>query len=124
MKDNLSILQSELDNLNTNIIQMTWKISDVEKVVNEEVSKDYQSNIFEMKNRLVDVEGRINEVHDRISHIENRLEEIYAVSHQQIPETNLLSRSLWKRMWAVFGHGVILYALLALVVYALVTQIY
>jgi hypothetical protein len=58
-----------------------------------------------------------------MSDIENRYEEIDAVPRELIPETNLLSQNLWKRMWAVFGHGVIFYGLLAGVVFFLITRI-
>jgi chromosome segregation ATPase len=124
MNDNLSELQSELARLNTKIIQMAWKISDVEKAVNKEVFKDCQSSIVDMKNRLVELDGRINEVYGKISDIENRFEESDAESLQQIPGTNLISHSLWKRMWAVFGHGVLLYGLLAFLLYTLLTQVF
>lgn len=123
MNDNLSELQSELTRLNSKIIQVAWKISDVEKAVNIEAFVDFQSSVVEMKNKLVELDERINEVFGRMSDIEKRYEEIDAVPRRLIPETNLVSQSLWKRMWAVFGHGIILYGLLAGVVFFLVSSI-
>jgi len=116
MEDRLLDLQSNLDNLNVKLIQLAWKINDVDKKIQDGPEKDIQSEIADLKSKIINLEKNYESLESKFASLEttNLANSNYI---NRLPTSNLLSESLWKRMWAVFGHGLPGYIMLIIVVY-------
>lgn len=106
MEDRISSLQSNLDEINIKLHQLAWKIDDVDKKILEEPSIDTQAEVYDLRGKLLSVENELFSLRVRIGELEGMFSS-YQNSVQTLPDTNIISHSLWKRMWAVFGHGLL-----------------
>jgi len=106
MEDRLFDLESNLDKLNVKLIQMAWKIDDVDRKISEAPSIDIQDEVYDFRGNLLSLEKSLFSLRMRIGELEERV-----TAEQRklptLPDTNLISESLWQRMWAVFGHGLL-----------------
>jgi hypothetical protein len=110
MEDIISNLQSDLHRLNAKLIQLAWKIDDVDKKT-PEPSLDFQDEIINLNSRLANIEERL----DSLSNRDNEID----VGFSELPNTKLLSHNIWTRMWAVWGHSVLGYVMFAIIFYVL-----
>lgn len=115
MEEMISSLQSDLHRLNAKLIQLAWKIDDVAKMTPYEPSMDYQDELVNISSRLDNIEERFESYSSQVNELDFGL--------PPLPETKLLSHTLWKRMWAVFGHGVLGNTVLTILIITLVTII-
>jgi len=106
MEDRLFDLESNLDKLNVKLIQMAWKIDDVDRKISEAPSINIQDEVYDFRGNLLSLENSLFSLRMRIGELEERV-----TAEQRklptLPDTNLISESLWQRMWAVFGHGLL-----------------
>jgi hypothetical protein len=106
MEDRLSALESEIDRLNVKLHQLAWKMDDMDKKILEEPSEASEVEIYDLRGKLVNFESELSLMSTRIGVI-NKLISSYQDPVIDLPDTNIISHSLWKRMWAVFGHGLV-----------------
>ena len=115
MEDRVSDLQSELDMLNVKLIRLAWKIDDVDKKIPDESSMEIHDEVVDLKSHMVSFE-------EKLDYLNNYVNE-FDVGFPELPQTNLLSHSLWKRMWAVFGHGLLGNIILSAWIIAIILQL-
>ena len=125
MEERVSALEKELDKVNRKLLQLAWKVDDIEKMKPDEPSEDIKRlsetvdvDVYDLRVKLVIVESELSEIRTRIGVI-NELISSNETPVGQIPDSNIVSHSLWKRMWAVFGHGLIGNVILALWIVAI-----
>ncbi len=125
MEERVSALEKELDKVNRKLLQLAWKVDDIEKMKPDEPSEDIERlseavdvDVYDLRAKLVIVESELSEIRTRIGAI-NELISSNETPVDQIPNSNIVSHSLWKRMWAVFGHGLIGNVILALWIVAI-----
>jgi hypothetical protein len=118
-------LEKELDKVNRKLLQLAWKVDDIEKMKPNGPSEDIERlseavdvDVYDLRAKLVIVESELSEIRTRIGVI-NELISSNETPVDQIPNSNIVSHSLWKRMWAVFGHGLIGNVILALWIVAI-----
>jgi hypothetical protein len=126
MEERVSALEKELDIVNRKLLQLAWKIDDIEKMKPDEPSGDIERisesvdvDVYDLRGKLVVVESELSELRTRIGVI-NELISSYEAPVGHLPDSNIISNSLWKRMWAVFGHGLLGNVILTLWIVAIV----
>jgi hypothetical protein len=108
MEDRLWELQSEVHNLSKQLLVVARKIDTVEKAVDLEPLQKTFTVIDDQTGRIVSLENRVDYLSRNLAELEQKFSS-QQVMTPTLPDTNLLSHSLWKRMWAVFGHGLLGY---------------
>jgi hypothetical protein len=78
----------------------------VDKKIPEEPLRDAQVEVYDLRGKFLDVENELSSLRIRIGDLEGMISS-YQKPVQTLPDTNLFSNSLWKRMLAVFGHGLL-----------------
>jgi hypothetical protein len=111
MEERISNLESDLHRLSAKLIQLAWKVDDVDKKTPDEPSLDFQDEIINISSRLENIEERLESLSNRVNEPD--------VGFSGLPITKLLSHSLWTRMWAVWGHSVLGNILFVIVLYIL-----
>lgn len=99
MEDRISHLESDIHKLNPKLIQLVWKVDDVDQKTLDEPSFDFQDEIINFSSRSENLEERLESLSNRVNE--------FNVGFSGLPTTKLLSHSLWTRMWAVWGHSVL-----------------
>jgi chromosome segregation ATPase len=151
MEDRFLALESELDKLNRKLLQLSWKIEDIDKnnleepsvtaeepsvtaeepiataeealEIIEEPSDAVEVEIFDLREKLVSVESELSEIRIRIG-VLNKLISSYEIPDINLPDTNIISHSLWKRMWAVFGHGLVGNVILTMWIFTIIIMLF
>ena len=118
MEDRISALKSDFERFKVQLHQLAWKIEEVDKKIPEEPLMDTQEEVYNLRGKLFQVETELSSLRIRISEFEDMFSS-YMKPVQTYPDTNIISPSLWKRMWAVFGHGLIGNVILALWIVAI-----
>jgi ssRNA-specific RNase YbeY (16S rRNA maturation enzyme) len=106
MEDGKPAMESELVRLSAKLAQLAWKIDDVDKKIPEEPREATQVEIHDLRGKLLYVENEFSSLSIRIGDLE-KIRSTNQEPVRKLPETNIISSSLWKRMWAVFGHGLL-----------------
>jgi len=95
MEDRLFDLESNLDKLNVKLIQMAWKIDDVDRKISEAPSINIQDEVYDFRGNLLSLENSLFSLRMRIGELEERV-----TAEQRklptLPDTNLISESLWQ----------------------------
>ncbi|MHA2403426.1 MAG: hypothetical protein ACXADH_10585 [Candidatus Kariarchaeaceae archaeon] len=123
MEDRKSNIESELVRLSTKLIQLAWKIDDVDKKISEEPRETTQVEIHDLRGKLLTIENELSSLRIRIGD----LEELHSANQEPVrtlPDTNIISPNLWKRMWAVFGHGLLGNIILITWVFAIIILLF
>lgn len=132
MEERVMVLELELGKINRKLLQIAWKIDDLGKENFKEPSEaseepldaaegtldaieneakavekrpgTVEAELFDLRGKLVIVESELSEIRARIGMI-NELMSANEISIDTLPDSNIVSHSLWKRMLAVIGHG-------------------
>lgn len=111
MEERISALESEIDILNRKVLQLAWKIDDIEKLKIlqpsediEEISEPVNIDVYDLRGKLVILESELSEIRTHIGMINEQIS-AYEIPVVYLPDSNIVSQSLWKRMWAVLGMG-------------------
>jgi hypothetical protein len=126
MEERISALESDIDILNRKVLQLAWKVDDIEKLnfqqpseAIEELPDPVNVNVYDLRGKLVILESELSEIRIRIGIINEQIS-AYEIPVVYLPDSNIVSQSLWKRMWAVFGHGLPGNVILALWIVAII----
>lgn len=106
MEDKISAIELELGEINATLLQLAWKIDDVEKKSPNQTLEIFQVQTNDLRGKLVSVENELSLLRTRID-VLNKVISSYQEPEITLPDTNIISHRLWNRMWAVFGHGLL-----------------
>jgi predicted nucleic acid-binding Zn-ribbon protein len=130
MEDRVIALEAEIDILNMKLLQLAWKIDDLEKRSLKEPSdakessdtkvlsdsrnpsNDAEVEIYDLRGKLVSVEGELSEIRTRIGVI-NKLISSNEEPDRNLPSTNIVSHSLWNR---ILGNIILITWIIAIVI--------
>jgi hypothetical protein len=103
MEDRVSALETELAGLNLKLLQIAWKMDDIDKRIPEEPSETSEEpseisdvEVYDIRGKLIVVENELSEIRTRIG-VMNKLISTYENPDIDLPDTNIVSHSLWKR---------------------------
>ena len=127
MEERVTALENELDVINRKLLQLAWKVDDIEKIKPNEQSEGIEGHsepvevdVYDLRGKMVVLESELSEIRTRIGLI-NELVSSYDSPVGLLPDTKIISHSPWKRMWAIFGHGLLGNTILALWIVAIIT---
>lgn len=130
MDDRVIALEKDLEIISQKVLQLAWKVDDIEKMESDDPTEDIErlskiiySDVYNLKGKMASLENDLSEVRARIGWI-NEFISSYEPPVIQIPDTNIVSHNLWKRMWAVFGHGLLGNVILILWIIAIIIMLF
>lgn len=123
MEDKITTLELELNRLNAKLIRLAWKIDDVDKKKLMEHPEGNEDDVTYLLEKVINIDHDISIVKASIENFQTEFSS-YPIQVPEIPATNLISHTLWKRMLAVFGHGLVGNVLTTILITLIITYLY
>ena len=123
MEDKITTLELELNRLNAKLIRLAWKIDDVDKKKSVEPPEAIQDDVTYLQEKIINIDHDMSNLKASIENFETEFSS-HRIQIPEFPATNIISQTIWKRMLAVFGHGLAGNILTTILISLIITFLY